>query len=166
MKVLIDDNKIVLDDKLTIEEVGGAYTFNGTMTFGVGYQQGSSLRAEPDYSTIKDPYEYQSYSSNGYSVAGSAEKAAEKIENDFDSYGTVESDFEHIYDACKKLILDAKGRHTCYAIAGNVIKFAKLGYYKGLPLSFVFLGLVENKIQFPSENESAPESTRWLTFNG
>lgn len=150
LRTTVEGNKVTINNTLVIEEGDGEYTINGD---GLQFVMGTTFAARSLEAKLEeevpglryDPYCY-SNGRNFLTVEASAGRAANKIEINFDSYGDYACDYEEVYAVCKKLILAHKGRHACYRLAGGVVRGAKAGLYKGLPLDVVFSAMVNGKI--------------------
>ncbi len=148
MKTIVEGNRVSINDEVVVEFRDGIYKVRDSDVWGVELQ----LPSEPKVSD-HDPVYYSNHA-NGLTIEDSAHRAASKIDMDFDEWGDQISEYTDVYDACETLIRKGEGRHTCYRIAGGIVKGVKEGLYKGLPLSLVFKAYVDGKIETPVDDNN------------
>jgi hypothetical protein len=103
----------------------------------------------------RDPHYYKN-GHNNYTVEQSVDRALDTIIyetwGDYDSVDIGEDTL--LFDALTKLITNGDGRDRAYAIAGSIAKGVREGRFKGVPLAFLFHGIVEGHIKEPVKVEA------------
>ncbi len=158
MIVNINGEKVTLDGKITVEKVStGEYKLDAPSASVEVTAGGSVQDSTPNKSLSnhldKDPKWYKT-STNGLTVAQSVDRAFNRILDEIwlEFSGTeVFTGGNDLSSSIEKLIRDGKGRDAAYAIAGSIKNGYKEGKYKGIPLSYIFKGIVDGAIKQPEK---------------
>lgn len=177
MIVNINGEVVVLDGKITIEKSNtGEYKLSSP-TAAVEVTAGSSkhiVNVVSDWGTKQvapepdiDPKYYKT-STNRMSVNESVNRAVNRIMGEIwreFSYELVLGAGTELTESVNKLVVEGKGRDTAYAIAGNIKKGMLEGQYKGVPMTYIFKGIVDGSIKQPEKVEAKPYRQKNSVWN-
>lgn len=156
----IEGDKVTLDGRITITKTSAGEYFIQSPDASVQVEAGNIhdktvTPPQPKY----DPKTYKDWTKNGLTVEESTHKAVDRIFYEiWGEFGNTEIDAgkTSLFDPVRQLIVDGKGRDTAYAIAGGIKRGYKEGKYKGVPLTYIFKGIVEGEIKTPEKVSNPP----------
>jgi hypothetical protein len=113
------------------------------------------LAVERDPIQQKDPHYYKN-GNNNLTIEDSVDRAIDTIiYSTWDYYDSdTVGDIHLLIDAVTKIIKKGEGRDRAYAIAGSIAKGVREGRFKGVPLAFLFHGIVDGHITEPVKVEA------------
>lgn len=153
MKVNVDGNVVNIDDVIVIEKtsIGYMLTSEASMAVVGNISDQQAPTSEPEYDKT-----YYYGGDNYLTLEESSEKAIYKVYDEIwqdfndDETGDIDALFDLMSEPAQTLIKTGEhGRQDVYKLAGRLKTLFNDGFFTGVPLAYVFKGVVEGNITLP-----------------